>query len=300
MKRILLLASLFFVLPQIASAQGTFPFDDLKPILNQKPELAKYLFSTLEFDEGGIASRIGSNVNEKLGGQRVGPYLIQAKPKGSAGPKVFEVTIYTEQTFLDERGKTTTLEKASSVTEKFEHLEVRVIDEKTKPEHHKSSSSSRRTRVGTLSCGALAAAAQELRPQDTKASDEAAIRENVKQMETGWNTKSGALFARPFAEDADYVVINGTHIRGRALIDKGHQRIFDTIYKQTGLSLTVEQIRFLRPDVALVHVLGHSKTPQADGFRESDVIITLVMTKDNQGWKIAAFQNTQVENPQRK
>ena len=49
-----------------------------------------------------------------------------------------------------------------------------------------------------------------------RAADEAAMRENVKQMETGWNTKSGALFAKPFAEDADYVVINGMYIKGRA------------------------------------------------------------------------------------
>ena len=31
--------------------------------------------------------------------------------------------------------------------------------------------------------------------------DETAIRDNVKQLETG-NKKSGAIFARPFAEDA--------------------------------------------------------------------------------------------------
>src|SRR6185503_15336088 len=46
---------------------------------------------------------------------------------------------------------------------------------------------------------------------DGRTADETAIRESVKQMETGWNTKSGALFAKPFAEDADYVVINGNY-----------------------------------------------------------------------------------------
>jgi len=62
----------------------------LKPILNQRPELAKYLFSTLDLDSGGIASRVGSNVNERLGGKPLGPYLIHAKPKGSSGSYVFE------------------------------------------------------------------------------------------------------------------------------------------------------------------------------------------------------------------
>jgi uncharacterized protein (TIGR02246 family) len=126
---------------------------------------------------------------------------------------------------------------------------------------------------------------------DAKA-DEAALRENVKALETGWNTKSGATFAKPFAEDADYVVINGMYIKGRAVIETQHQRIFDTIYKDTTLSLTVKQIRFLRPDVAVVHVNGIRKGPEKELNQEA--MITFVMTKEKGSWSIAAFQNTAV------
>ena len=128
--------------------------------------------------------------------------------------------------------------------------------------------------------------------QDGRAADEAAMRESVKQLETGWNTKSGALFAKPFAEDADYVVINGMYIKGRAVIESQHQRIFDTIFKDTSLSLTVKQIRFLRPDVAVVHVAGHRDGPTKELVQ--DAMLTLMMTKEKQGWVIAAFQNTAV------
>jgi uncharacterized protein (TIGR02246 family) len=128
--------------------------------------------------------------------------------------------------------------------------------------------------------------------QNDRAADEAAMRENVKQLESGWNTKSGALFAKPFAEDADYVVINGNHIKGRAEIEQGHQRIFDTIYKDTTLSLNVKQIRFLRSDVAVVHVSGHREGPTKEVT--GDAIMTMVMTKEARSWKIAAFQNTAV------
>ena len=129
-------------------------------------------------------------------------------------------------------------------------------------------------------------------PVDPQSADETAMRESVKQMETGWNSKSGALFAKPFAEDADYVVINGSYIKGRAAIEAGHQRIFDTIYKDTTLTLTVKQIRFLRPDVAVVHVSGQRVGPTKDVV--NDAMITIVMTKEKQGWVIAAFQNTSV------
>jgi uncharacterized protein (TIGR02246 family) len=131
--------------------------------------------------------------------------------------------------------------------------------------------------------------------QNGAAADEAALRENVKSLETGWNTKSGAVFAKPFAEDADYVIINGMYIKGRATIETAHQRIFDTIFKDTTISLTVKQIRFLRPDVAVVHVTGHRDGPTKD--LTQDAMITFVMTKEKQGWTIAAFQNTAVTTP---
>ena len=125
--------------------------------------------------------------------------------------------------------------------------------------------------------------------------DEAAMRENVRQMEAGWNAKSGEQFARPFAADADYVVINGTHIKGREAIARGHQQIFDTFFKESALSLSVKQVRMLRPDVAVVHVTGTNKFPRGAETRAVEVLITLVMTKESGAWKIAAFQNTEVK-----
>ena len=156
------------------------------------------------------------------------------------------------------------------------------------------------TAFAALILCALSVSAQEASLAKAGAADEAALRENVRQMEDGWNTKSGALFAKPFATDADYVVINGMFIQGRDAIEKAHQGIFDTIYKDSTIKLTVKQVRFLRPDVAVVHVTGHNKFRRGDETRETDAIITMTMTRDNGEWKIAAFQNTQViANPQR-
>ena len=39
--------------------------------------------------------------------------------------------------------------------------------------------------------------------QNNLTADETEIRDNVQQLENGWNKKSGAVFAKPFAEDAD-------------------------------------------------------------------------------------------------
>jgi len=134
--------------------------------------------------------------------------------------------------------------------------------------------------------------AQPVSLKPGNAGEEDAIRENVKYLETGWNTKSGKVFATPFAEDADYVVINGMYIKGRAAIEAAHERIFATVFKETTIELKVKQVRFLRPDVAVVHVSGHRDSPNKELV--SDAMITMVMTKEKQGWIVSAFQNTDV------
>ena len=139
--------------------------------------------------------------------------------------------------------------------------------------------------------------AQEKAKTSEASRDEAAIRANVEQMAKGWNAKSGAEFAKPFAEDADYVIVNGMQIKGRAIIDKSHQDIFDTIYKNSTVSVSVEQIRFLRPDVALVHVRSSLSVTRENSTRTTSGKITLVMTKNKDNWEVAAFQNTQIQAP---
>jgi len=128
--------------------------------------------------------------------------------------------------------------------------------------------------------------------QNDRAADEAAIRDNVKQLVTGWNTKNGAAFAKPFAEDADYVIINGHYIKGREAIATAHQRIFDTIFKDTTITLNVTQVRFIRPDVAVVHASGRRDSPVKE--LNQSATLSFVMTKEGKTWTIAAFQNTAV------
>ncbi len=133
--------------------------------------------------------------------------------------------------------------------------------------------------------------------QKAESPDEAMIRANVEQMVKGWNMKSGAEFAKPFAENADYVVINGTHIKGRADNAKGHQGIFDTIYKDSSLVAIVKQIRFLRPDVVVVHVESNLTFKNNGAEQKGNGKITMVMIRENGKWEIAAFQNTAIQPP---
>jgi uncharacterized protein (TIGR02246 family) len=127
--------------------------------------------------------------------------------------------------------------------------------------------------------------------------DETAIRQIVKSVEAGWNAHDGKAFAAPFASDADYVIVNGMHIKGRDAIEKGHIGIFTTVYKDSRNAATVKSVRFLRPDVAVVHVEWNLEYGGNGETKKARAMNTMIMTKDNGKWSIAAFHNTPVQMP---
>ncbi len=129
----------------------------------------------------------------------------------------------------------------------------------------------------------------------TANNDEAAIRQIVKQVEDGWNAHDGKAFAAPFATDADYVVVNGMHAKGREEIEKGHTAIFTTFYKDSHNVATVKSVRFLRPDVAVAHVEWNLEFKVNGETKKGHAMNTMVVTKDGGKWSIAAFQNTAIE-----
>jgi uncharacterized protein (TIGR02246 family) len=127
--------------------------------------------------------------------------------------------------------------------------------------------------------------------------DEARIRAIVAHVERGWNTHDGRTFAESFADDADYVVVDGRYIKGRPTIAAGHQQIFDTIYQASATSATVRSIRFLRDDIAIAHVEWHLTLRQGDLPQAGLAISTLVLAKAGGEWSISAFQNTRIMAP---
>lgn len=114
----------------------------------------------------------------------------------------------------------------------------------------------------------------------------------VRQLEAAWNALDGAAFAAPFAEDADFVNVRGEHLRGRPAIAAGHAGIFRTIYAGSSNRYSVEQVRLLRPELALVHVHALLDVPQGPLAGPHGGRFSMVLTRESGGWEIAAFHNT--------
>ena len=132
-----------------------------------------------------------------------------------------------------------------------------------------------------------------------RAEDEAAIRAIVIRLQDAWNAGDSKAWAAPFAEDADYVIVNGMRVKGRAIIESGHRGIFDTIYKGSHINGSVKSVRFIRDDVAIAHVEWLLKYNDGDTPRENRAMNSIIVTKEKGVWSITAFHNTPILPAQR-
>ena len=152
--------------------------------------------------------------------------------------------------------------------------------------------------IGTILitiCASALGFAQEKTPK-TGNQDDAALRQIVKDVETGWNAHDGKAFAAPFAPDADYVVVNGMHVKGRRENASAHQQIFDTFYKGTKLWVRVKSVRVLKPDVMLIHSVSKVLKPgESDASPEPEAIQTWMVSKHGSEWLVDAFHNTPIQ-----
>jgi uncharacterized protein (TIGR02246 family) len=123
-------------------------------------------------------------------------------------------------------------------------------------------------------------------------SDRAAIEAIVARLEAAWNAGDGNAYGAPFADNADFVTIRAEHFRGRDAIASGHAGIFWTIYAGSVNRYTVESVRLLRPDVALVHVHAVLDALSGPLAGRHMARFSAVLTRDAGGWQIASLHNT--------
>jgi uncharacterized protein (TIGR02246 family) len=132
-------------------------------------------------------------------------------------------------------------------------------------------------------------------PGEQQATDERLVRSLYQELMDAWNEGSGAAFAAVFTEDGDLVAFDGTHLNGRDQIAAVQQQLFDKYLAGTRLVGTVEGVQFLGQDTAVMHAVGNTimrGKPRPSPARAS--IQTLVAVRRDDGWRVAAFQNTRV------
>ena len=127
-----------------------------------------------------------------------------------------------------------------------------------------------------------------------RAGDELAIRELVARRQQAWNQHKAHAYAALYAEDADVVNVMAWWWKGRAEIEKNLTHMFATVFRNSTLRFRQADVRFLSPDIAIVHLRwtmsGARMPPGLPEPREG--LQTLTVQKVSGKWLIAALQNT--------
>ena len=102
-----------------------------------------------------------------------------------------------------------------------------------------------------------------------------------------------------FTPDADFVNVQGRWMKGVDEIRRGHKEVGATRLKDAKIKLVELDIRFIRPDVAVVHqlhVMSGKRHPDGTTLPPHQQISTRILVKEQGHWITTAFQNTDVES----
>ena len=140
----------------------------------------------------------------------------------------------------------------------------------------------------------LAIAACPIRAQSE--ADEVAVRKFPQAFCDAWAKHDGHELAKLMAEDVDFVTVATTYLHGRADFEKFHSRLLSGRFKDSTLSVLQTTVRFLHPDLAVVHWSWKIEGDRAfDGTLRKEPrfgMMTMVAEKKNGNWLVVVAQNT--------
>jgi len=128
---------------------------------------------------------------------------------------------------------------------------------------------------------------------------EEAIKKNVTAFADAWNIHDAQALAALFTDDADFINFMGGWMQGRAEIERGHAEIFASVMRQSHMTVTDTQVKFIKPDVAVVHAvwtLDGQITPDGKDVPQRKGRWTIVTTQSEGNCQFVALQNTEIVN----
>jgi uncharacterized protein (TIGR02246 family) len=122
--------------------------------------------------------------------------------------------------------------------------------------------------------------------------DQAVISNLYKGLLSCWNRQDAKGMASLFAKNGNVIGFDGSQNDGKNEIEFEMQKIFSN-HQTASFVWIVREIRFLTDDVALLRaVVGMIPPGKNKIMQDRNAIQSLIVAKENEGWKIALFQNT--------
>lgn len=129
------------------------------------------------------------------------------------------------------------------------------------------------------------------------ANEQKAIEAQIDAFLASWNRHDFTDMKNYIADDCDFINITGMHWKGREDIEYAHQTYHNEFFKNTPMEKRSVTVRFLKPDIAIAHLVWHiGKFIPPDGkeWGDNDDLATIVFVKRQGTWLITALENVQV------
>ncbi len=110
-----------------------------------------------------------------------------------------------------------------------------------------------------------------------------------------WRKGDGAAFADWCTDDVDFINILGMHVKGRPAVADLHNKIFSGPYKGSTVKFSIESVRTIAPNAALVVAPARVDIPSGPVKGIVATVASVLLMHSNGGWKVANFQNTRRE-----
>jgi uncharacterized protein (TIGR02246 family) len=129
----------------------------------------------------------------------------------------------------------------------------------------------------------------------TTRDSDAALRGLFDKMLAAWTAGDASAYGECFTGDADYVSYDGTHTRGKHDMVDNHDRLFRGVLAGSALAGSGESIRYLGPEVAVLHATGSVLMPWRSALPKGRLSRQTIVAVDHAGtWLIAALHNGRV------
>jgi uncharacterized protein (TIGR02246 family) len=112
-----------------------------------------------------------------------------------------------------------------------------------------------------------------------------------------WNKHDMEALGRLFHDDADFVNVVGTHMRGREAIQRQHGVVHAGPFRNSTLKVSVEDAREIVPGVIVTHVQSQLEGDERAPGQIRLTRMTIVIEQRAAQWRIVAAHNTGIVSP---